>query len=66
MLSFLFAISFKFSRTSKTVVINSFCCFLFLNYAEKGTVTSNVFNVLSKFKIFLKTTNIILERSLQK
>ena len=31
----LFAMSFKFSRTSKTVVINSFCCFLFLNYAKK-------------------------------
>ena len=28
MLSLLFAISFKFSRISKKVVINSFCCFL--------------------------------------
>ena len=35
MLSLLLAISFKFSRTNKTVVINSFFCFLFLNYGEK-------------------------------
>ena len=34
MLSLLFAISFKFSRTSKKV-INNFCCFLFLNYGKK-------------------------------
>ena len=31
----LFAISFKFFRTSKKVVIYSFCCFLFLNYVKK-------------------------------
>ena len=35
MLSLLFAISFKFSRTSKNVVFNSFCCFLFLNCGKK-------------------------------
>ena len=36
MLSLVFAISFKFSQTSKKVVIiNSFCCFLFLNYGKK-------------------------------
>ena len=35
MLSLLFAISFKFFPTSKKVVINSFCCFLFMNYCEK-------------------------------
>ena len=35
MLPLLFAISFKFSRTSKRVVNNSFCCFLFLNYRKK-------------------------------
>ena len=34
-LSLLFAISIKFSRTSKTVVIYSLCCFLFLNYVKK-------------------------------
>ena len=34
-LSLLFAISFKFFRTSKKVVINGFCCFLFLNYGKK-------------------------------
>ena len=36
MLSLLFAISFKFYRTSKKVKINSFCYFLFLNYGKKG------------------------------
>ena len=36
MLSLLFAISFKFSRTSKKVVINNFCSFLFLNKGEKS------------------------------
>ena len=36
MLSLLFAISFKFSRTSKKVVINSFHCFLSLHYGKKG------------------------------
>ena len=36
MLSLLFEISFKFSRSSKKVVINSFCCFLLLNYGKKG------------------------------
>ena len=35
MLSLLFAISFKFSRASKNVVINCFCCFLFLNYDKE-------------------------------
>ena len=34
MLSLLFAISFNFSRTSKKVVIRSFCCFLFLNFGK--------------------------------
>ena len=36
MLSLLYAISFKFFRTSKEVEINSFCSFLFLNYGKKG------------------------------
>ena len=35
MQSLLFAISFKFSQTSKRVVINSFCCFMFLNHGNK-------------------------------
>ena len=35
MLSLLFAQSFKFSQTSKKVVISSLCCFLFLNYDKK-------------------------------
>ena len=36
MLSLLFEMSFKFSRSSKKVVINSFSCFLLLNYGKKG------------------------------
>ena len=35
MLSLVFAISLKYFRTSKKAVINSLCCFLFLNYGEK-------------------------------
>ena len=35
MLSLVFVISLKFFRTNEKVVINSFCCFLFLNYGEK-------------------------------
>ena len=51
--SLLFAISFKFSRTSKKVVINSFCCFLLLNCGKKSqTVVSNAINAQSKFKIY--------------
>ena len=34
MLSLLFAIYFKFSRTSKKVVMNNFCC-LFLDYGKQ-------------------------------
>ena len=34
-ISILFAISLKFSRTSKKVVINSLHCCLFLNYRKK-------------------------------
>ena len=52
MLSLLFAISFKFSRTSKKVVINSFCCVLFLNYDKKELLGINAFNAQSKFKFF--------------
>ena len=36
MLFLLFAITFKFSGKRKKVVINSFCCFLFLNSGNKS------------------------------
>ena len=35
MLALLFSIPFKFSRTRKKVVINGFCCFLFLHYGKR-------------------------------
>ena len=35
MLSLLFAISFELYRTSKKIVINTFCCFLLSNYGQK-------------------------------
>ena len=38
-----------FSGLAKKLVINSFCCFLFLNYGKKSqTVLSNAFNTQSK------------------
>ena len=53
MLSLLFAISFKFFWTSKKVIINSFCCFLFLNYRKKSrTVASKVFNAIASLRFF--------------
>ena len=57
MLSLLFAISFKFSRSSKKVVINSFCYFLFLNYVK----------ILPKTGLrFLGTGSVFLVKQLQK
>ena len=42
-------------RTSKKVVIDSFCCFLFLNYGKKvKTVASNAINIQSNLEIYWK------------
>ena len=66
MLSLLFAISLKFSRTCKKVVINSFCCFLFLNYGKKVGLLRVTRLSLKQVSISLETSCVFLERQLQK
>ena len=51
MLSLLFAISFKFFRTSKKVVISSFCCFLFLNNGKKKSDGSKITRLMPKASV---------------
>ena len=64
MLSLLFAKSFKFFRTSKKVVINSFCCVLFLNYGKKVGLLQ-VTRLMPKGSLkFFETSSVFLERQL--
>ena len=65
MLSLLFVISFTFSQASKKV-INSFCCFLVLNYCKKGLVQATRLIPKAILKLKKKTRGIFLERQLQK
>ena len=67
LLSLVLAISLKFFQTSKKVVINSFCCFLFLNYGEK-VEPSGVMRLMPKatIRFFRNEWKVFLERQLQK
>ena len=74
MLFLLFAITFKFSQTRKKVVINSFCCFLFLSYGNKSQTmypatylaSPTWAKLLTRFILKFKIFNMYWTRSLSK